>query len=551
MAIGEIKTFEHIQALLTHLEKPEFDRAANPMETLDNAMQLSAALSQSWEYAGDDAADYTMKAMQSAGQSDGRASPPFPDSSQSVPTPLEDRLISSYEGWCRDIYEAFGRLGFVMQGRLQRLKTVIGQMDEARKRDSANTSTNFYSAEITENSPREDNVPNVRDKIEGFYEGFLEKRNLFRTFREAHGLRRNPKYEASILAFLFIATICIVVETAVNGFMYGQASELGLIGGWGVAAGLSIVIFSSSFMAGWILTLKNGMTQLEPPAQDKDDAESRRQPTWTRSFVSPLNGWGGWAVLSVLILMLIAFVCVYRDEAATFDPSTDAHPMAEAIVRLTTLDLLPRADIEGLLLIFVNLAIMIIAMYKGYTHFDTVPHYKAHAEELARARQQFKNAIDIAQADLGIAERRFENRLQLYAEADLDDLVHRYGDGADALKQLHESRDIQITNTARECNERLRSYRTANESARPGPDVSPPPPYFTEYWKPPPAPQLNHKVDPLDEIDTSVIADCLEQHRSAALQILSKRAQDLYIQEISRWVRESEVYRYEINQKEA
>ena len=566
MTTSEIRTYADIRMRLAQLEQGEPDQTIDVLETIDNSIALSAALTDTWEYAGPGAANYTMRAMEAAGQNDGLTTPPIPDSDRKAPAEIESDLISAYETWCSDVYDTFRRLNAILQGRLQRLKAAIGQMNDARVRDFNDTGTNFYAAEIDANSPSDANIHNVRDTLGGPLDAFLDKRNLFQTFRTAHGLRRNPKYEASMLAFLFIAIICVVVETAVNGFMYGQASELGLIGGWGVAAGLSIVIFSSSFVAGWILTFKNALRQSTPPhpedadgsskpdgnSQSEGEAPSRRrsQPTWKRSFIPTLTGWGGWIALSALILVLIAFVCVYRDEAATFEPSAGTHPMAEAINRLTTLDLLPQADIEGLLLIFVNLAIMVIAMYKGYTHFDTVPDYKAHAEELARARQQFKDTLDQAQHDLRIADTNFGDKLRRYTEADLDNLVHRYADGVAALKQLQVSHDIQVENTARECNERLNAYRNANEIARPN-DIYPAPAYFKEPWQPPIRPPLDHRTETLDDVDTGAIADALEQHRAAALEELNRQATRIYSDEISRYVQESEKYHFEVNQKEA
>lgn len=546
MTVGQINTYQDIQAILDRLEQEGSASDVNVVQTIDESLQLGAVLAQSWEYAGPNAANYTMDAMKSAGKNDGHAAPPIPDSNQTDPTSLEAKLIASYEDWCSEVYETFKRFNGVMHSRLRRLKSVIQQMKGARERDPDDPASNFYSEQIVASFPTQTFVQEVRDRFEGPFTMFLEKRNLFQAFRTAHGLHRNPKYEASMLAFLFIATICIVVETAVNGFMYGQASEMGLIGGWGVAAGLSIVIFSSSFVAGLVLTHKNGMGQINPPPLD--DSDRRPLPTWTRSFVSPLRGWSGWAGLSALILVLIAFVCVYRDEAATFDPSSGIHPMAEAINRVRTLDLLPRADIEGLLLIFVNLAIMIVGMYKGYTHFDTVPHYKSHAEELARARQELEAKIEEAKQELGLSETQFDDRLRPYSQTEVDNLVHRHKDGVAALDQLQDSCDVQISNTARECNERLTAYRSANKDARPAP--LPPPTYFNQRWEPPPKPRLESGVEPVGHIDTSAIADALEQHRSAALKILSRRAQERYSKEISKYVKESEIYRHEVNQKE-
>ena len=542
--------------MLSRLEASDSYDQADELGPINDALRLSAALSQPWVYAGSDAADYSLDAMARAGRADGSAAPPVPDSSESALTQLESKLIASFETWCTEVYDTFKRFDGVMQTKLRRLESVIKQMDSARNKNAKDPAENFYAHQISGNSRAETVVSQVRDRFAGPFTMFLEKRNFFMAFRAAHGIHRNPSYEASILAFVFIAIICIVFETAVNGFMYGQASDLGLIGGWGVAAGLSIIIFGSSFLAGWVLTLKNGLVQVHQPIEKGSDRMPA--PAWRRSIRCPLVGWVGWLILTAMILLLIAFVCVYRDEAATLVPDSGTHPMSESISRVMTLDLLPRADIEGLLLIFVNLAIMLIGMYKGYTHFDRVPNYKSHAEELARAREELRNTIEEAKQDLGLTDQqtRFEERLKVYTNAEIDKLVHRYADGVAALKQLHHSCDVQIARTERDCNDRLMAYRKANAESRPKP--YPTPLYFDEPWNPPSEefsyspselPILS-KASWIDAVDTAAIMDALEEHRSAAIEMLVQRTRERYSEEISKYVRESDMDRHEVNYKD-
>lgn len=488
------------------------------------------------------------EAMAQEGRADGSAVPPVPDSSQSEPTDTEARLFSAFDGWCVDVYDTFRRFNGVMTSRLLRLRSVAERMDEARDQDPEDRVTNFYSEQIAGAFPGQTIRQQIRDRFEGPFNMFLEKRNLFMAFRAAHGILRSPKYEGSVLAFMLIAIICIVFETAVNGFMYGQASDLGLIGGWGVAAGLSIVIFSSSFIAGWLLTYKNGLVQVVwPPSEEFDRTP---MPRWERSVLQRLAVVVGWVLLTAVILVLIAFVCVYRDEAASLDLAAGTHPMAEAISRVASFDLLPRADIEGLLLIFVNLAIMLIGMYKGYTHFDSIPHFKTYAEELARARRELREKIEEAKNELGLSDpqERFGDSLRLYSDSDVENLIHLHNDGVSALTELQRSRDNQIEITVRDCNDRLFAYRNANTEVRPSP--YPPPAYFDRRWQPPAAPELARDVTPIDGIDTGAIADTLEQHRSAALALLMAEAQKHYSGEISKYVKESEMHQHEVNQKE-
>ena len=258
---------------------------------------------------------------------------------------------------------------------------------------------------------------------------------------------------------------------------------------------------------------------------------------------------------STVVLMLISFVCVYRDEAALSDALSATHPMTETLRRLPNLELLPRADIEGILLIFVNLAIMLISMYKGYNHFDTVPGYKDHAEQLAKERKRFREAIDEASRSLGITSDqldRIEQSLHEFTNTEINSVLDWYKQGLTALAQLRESINIQVRKLTEDCNDRLTAYREQNKAHRPAP--YPPPPYFEKVWEPPENSTLDNSWNqPLNvnDVDSNKLALRLTEHRKATIQMIRDQAHKRYEELIQKYYKESESAQYEINQKEA
>ena len=273
-ASNGIETYSDIERILNQLEEKRYDDRVLPVKEATN---LSVAFNQPWIFTGEKAAIVSLELIEEKAKSDAEGVPTIPASSATVPGGIEKEVIDIYSDWHDDVYLCFNRFSALMRERMLGLENDIKQMLSAVDSDQHNPDENYYS-NYRQAADAQLELQ-TKDKLDGVMDHFRETKNLFIEFRRAHGLRRNPKYEPSIVAFAMIAIICIVLETAVNGFMYAQASDLGLIGGWGVAAGLSTIIFSMSFVAGWVLTQKNGLLE--------------QHSAWKKSAIPLIRGWEG------------------------------------------------------------------------------------------------------------------------------------------------------------------------------------------------------------------------------------------------------------------
>lgn len=248
-------------------------------------------------------------------------------------------------------------------------------------------------------------------------DAFIAKRHAYIRFCAEHGIDGTLKYESSLYKFWALVVISVGGETIVNSYMYAQASDLGWVGGTFVAFTLSAFIFGLSFGAGVVLTWKNARLKLSgyraykvsgkrykiPPASDNtgqkhtlSESEDNLLPYWKQSTILSVAAWTGFLVMGAFVGLLIAVVCIYRDEAVTWDPSSGASIMSETFNRIVEFNLLPTAGIESFIMIGVNLFIMGLGMYKGYYYFSRVPRYKEHLEELEKSRSEFKAFIKSA-----------------------------------------------------------------------------------------------------------------------------------------------------------
>ena len=564
-AVDPIRTFEDIERRLNDLgmvekyndldKTVEYDDLVKPVKL---AIDLSTAFSEPWEYHGPGSDRISKDSLEYAAEEDATSRNTRPPSDAVGPVGAEADVIKIFIEWSDRVYNIFRRYNAAMEAPLLNLKSGIEKLISTKDSNAGDDAKNYYSEGIAaaQTADRSD----IDVGLKAAMADFREKKKHFRAFRRAHGLHRSPRYESSIVAFAMIAIICVVVETAVNGFMYAQASDLGLIGGWGVAAGLSTVIFSLSFVAGWVLTQKNAMLERHQsvnrsPNEEAEDKEYKYdgEYNWERSIIPPLRGWVGFLFIATTVLVLISLVCVYRDEASMLDPTSGVHPMTESLRRIAEFDLLPRADIEGVLLVFVNLAIMVIGMYKGYNHFDTVPGYRDYARELETERRNFKEAIDRASEELGVtgdALGAYESKLRVVKSQDVDVLFDHYKRGVDARNLLKLSIDIQVRKIEEDCNDRLTAYREKNKEHRPG--VHPPPEYFKERWTPPSPPDLHADGEfrSFDDIDRDELVGNLRKHREHAIGRVRTLVEERYQRRIMEYRAEAETEKNEVNQNE-
>ena len=547
---ASLDTEQSIKELLDRLEKEDISGDVLG-DTVSKALRLSAALAQPWVYAPDSdlGRQITTEYLEHQAEVDANRPDTEPPTDAGGPTGAEQVVITAYTDWYTDVVQIFSRFLKEMERRLRALESLIDRLVAAEKANLDKPGENFYQEQINRSdlSHKQSTV-----RLEEQMKTFRSKRNLFLAFRTAHGLLRAPKYEPSNVALTAIALTFIGIETVVNGTFFAAANDLGLIGGWGIAFAMSSIILGVSFVAGVVLTRKNGMV---------DRHKGEDQYAWARSPTLVISGWLGFAFLLFCVLLLVALICVYRDEASLLDPAVayaqggptiSELAMTETAQRLGRLELVPRAGIEGVLLIFANLIAVAVGVFKGYYHFDVVPGYRNTAIELAVARRKFRESIEDHAKELGVDNEWLDaqaSQLHAYTSAEVNGMLEAHRNGREALNQLEDSINVQLRRTVDECNQRLRSYRDRNIALRPLP--APAPPHFDEEWNPSSkgvaTPSIS--VRPLKAVDAEQLVKVLGNHRSAAIELIQGMSRKRYEEDVQKYLVEAERDRLEVNQK--
>ena len=230
-------------------------------------------------------------------------------------------------------------------------KGIGGIKDEIRaKADDGNLRVRFGKI-------RQDFAKSLRKSLDSFYHD--NERNYsahrlaekeLRAFRYHNNLLdRTPTYPESVLFHFALVIVAIVVEGVANSYFFGQASDLGLLGGFFTAFLVSVANVAISMLAG-VLFLRL--------------VESRKQDLE--------SSWGCRVCLVILVFLGVLHLTIahYR-ELLTRNPDADIlaalQPMFENPFALR--------DMESLLLVAIGVVISAFGIYKGYTLDDRYPGY--------------------------------------------------------------------------------------------------------------------------------------------------------------------------------
>ena len=212
----------------------------------------------------------------------------------------------------------------------------------------------------------------TRQKI--FESSDLALREL-RAFRIKNALEDRPAVfpESAIYHFALIFA-AMVLESVANSYFFGQASDIGLLGGFTTAFLVSLGNVAFSMLAGFMFL---------------------RQINHV-SMVRKVIGVAGFLVILVGLGFLHLATAHYR-ELLTRNPDVDIHgdvlgPLMESPFGLQ--------DMESILLIFIGVVISAIAIWKGYTLDDRYPGYGAvyrrwrgFNDELIEQEREIKHQI--------------------------------------------------------------------------------------------------------------------------------------------------------------
>lgn len=191
----------------------------------------------------------------------------------------------------------------------------------------------------------------VRGDLARLRNAYVEASNELSAFRIAHNLARPARDPGGTWANIGLLFIVIALESVLNGVFFAKGSETGLIGGVGVAIGISLVNVLICFFLGW------------GPAR----------------YVH----WRNWLVrIGALLLCAggLVGVALLHFFAAHFRDATAA--VGEKQAYATAVDKLWHApfgftDVTSWYLFALGLAFGVIAFWKGYRLDDPYPRYGA------------------------------------------------------------------------------------------------------------------------------------------------------------------------------
>jgi len=328
---------------------------------------------------------------------------------------------------------------------------------------------------------------------------YLEARKEFEDFRTKHRLARparDPAGRWTTYGFLFVL---IAIESVLNGFFFQKGSEFGLIGGIGIAIGISAVNVMFAFGLGlWPARLMNHRNLL----------------LRSLAFLVTLLGFG-------ILILVHAFAAHFRDSVALLNDDGPA-AMKAAINHLWNKPL-EISDLYSAYLFALGIFFGIGAFWKGYTSDDPYPGYGAAYRRRENARENYSNEHRLLFDDLEKEKESTVGRLR----DGIENIPHFPQLAAQILVQrgaLIQRFQAYETGVVLSVNRLLQIYRDENRSRR----TTPPPKHFGEKWilphsflkdletNPPDTPQ----PVPQDEI-RSIVAE-LEKYRDDVLSEYTK-----------------------------
>jgi hypothetical protein len=282
-------------------------------------------------------------------------------------------------------------------------------------------------------------------------ESYLGARKELETFKVRNRLERPPRQPARRWTTIGILFVLVAVEAVLNSFFFAKGSELGLVGGVGIAIIISGVNIVFAFFIGlW-------------PAR------------WAhhRSFSVRFTGLF-LLLLGVAVLLLLHGFAVHLREQTALVGEEKAFAAAVASFFQRPWNV---TDLSSLYLFLLGIFFGLSAMWKGHSLDDPYPGYGAVHRRMAAARDSYSDEHALLFDDLDDIK---------------EDTVDALKDGIDrmpgfpqhaarirtervALVQAFRAYETAVETAA---NQLLAKYRDSNRAAR----NEPAPAHFDEHW---------------------------------------------------------------------
>ncbi len=291
--------------------------------------------------------------------------------------------------------------------------------------------------------------------LRGSFQAYRDDLSHFRT---KHRLARAVRDPANRWTAFGLLLLMIVFEMLLNGVLFAEGSELGLVGGVGIAAGLSIFNVSIAFLLGW------------------GPARWVHHRNFLLKFVALIIVIAGVAGL----LSLHAFATHLRDatiELAKTNPyAADDEALRIAVDSINS-NPLSVASLASGALFGLGVLFALLAFWKGYSFDDPYPGYGAHHRRASSAREEYSdehaNFFDsLRDIKDGTVE---ELRAGIDRIPKLPQLAASVRASRTAMLQQFRAYENGIETAV---NQLLAQYRRCNRASR----SEPAPPHFEQDW---------------------------------------------------------------------
>jgi len=291
----------------------------------------------------------------------------------------------------------------------------------------------------------ETRLANPEENVQQCYEFLMD-------FRKKHRLIRAAEERSSTARWVALVMLMLLFESVLNGYLFAQKNELGLLGGAMAAVLISLANVGLSSILGYYSRFINSV-----------------------KFLSKL-----WGLILTLawIGMVAAFnlaVAHFRDAVQIIgDWSVAANTATETLIEAP----LGIASIESWLLIVLGCLISLLAFMKAYYADDPYPRYGKYVRMLIDARMEYTDVLNDA---LGILEVRRDDAIGELKEAD-QFVNQELSEAIDAVSgrstlQSHLGNFLQLCELS--VRQLLKQYRDHNRARR----ESDAPKYFDEEFE--------------------------------------------------------------------
>lgn len=300
-------------------------------------------------------------------------------------------------------------------------------------------------------------LASVRPRLVAASERRMRAELDYKYFRAQHRIRDQAHYPESRIMHLAIIAVLALVEVGVNAFFY--ENEQGLLGGFVVALGVSVMTMAAATGLGSFFRYKN--------------------------LANPDKKVLGWSCLVAFVLWTIycnALFAAFRSHYQTVTDPSDPRLLREAF-RYAAADArhvftlrMQFKDFMSFILFGLGIVLSSLAFFKGYTLDDRYPgHGQKDRElktrqgewdaELELARQKVREVAHVRRSDLQAALHEFAQ------------LIGRLARQTSDLKHARAFLSTQTQSIQRDLTLALNTYRSANKAVR----VTPAPEYFERY----------------------------------------------------------------------